>query len=480
MHRLSPATLALAVIACGSPTEPGPLPARTVVVISGGGQHQLAGYPLAEPIVLEARDERGNPVAGASLTLSTTSGASALSATELTTDGDGRATVSWRLGTALGAQQVDGLLDAPGGPFPFSVTAEATGNPVLAISGDTYRACAVYLDGRMGCFGIERDPPLVPPTVTEVPGARRYRDVAVLENLNNVGFEGCALDDAGRAWCFDLDHQTHETSNWQALAGNYPSLHGIKGAFAISPLVQGTFCATSDQGALWCWGSNLGGALGDGTETPTLVPQQVPLPWPVATFTVGSNFACASAADGVTWCWGSNFSGQLGRPGSADRLPPAPVHENPRFDQLVALGFDGGACGTRQGAVHCWGAAHPPEIRALLSQPERYVPTVAASGAVALAAGPADFIMAIQGGGEATWWGHFPLLHAPQSQHVRQPARYPVPFTEVLQNVVNDIFCGRTSQQGGVLCFITEMFTSYPAFVVSPQRLVGFGVPGLP
>lgn len=479
MPRHSGVSMALALIACSSPTDAWPLPARTVTVISGEGQSQLAGYPLAQPIVLEARDERGNPVVDASLTVSTTTGASALSATELTTDMQGRATVSWRLGAALGTQRIDGLLDAPGGPYPFTVTATATGSPVRAISGDTYGVCAVYLDGRMGCFGVERAPPLAPPVVTEVAGPRRFRDVAVLENLNQVGFEGCALDDSGRALCFDLHPETHETSNWQELAGAYPPLHNLKGAFAVSTLLNGTFCALDDTGGLWCWGANREGVLGDGTETPTLTPVQVPLPQPAVTFALGSGFACAAAADGVTRCWGSNTRRQLGRSGTGTRLPPAVIADDRRLDRLIAVST-AGVCGALQGAVWCWGDLLPPEIREALPRGERYLPRVVASGAAALAGGGDDYVMAVQGGGSATWWGHFPLLHAPQDQHVRQAARYPVPFNDVLQNVVNDIFCGRTGAQAGVLCFITEMFTWYPGFVVSPERVVGFGVPELP
>ncbi len=69
----------------------------SLVVISGDAQFGIPGEQAAEPLVVEVRDEHGNPNAGIVVTWSVEGGGS-LSALEDTTDAAGRASVQWILG----------------------------------------------------------------------------------------------------------------------------------------------------------------------------------------------------------------------------------------------------------------------------------------------------------------------------------------------------------------------------------------------
>jgi hypothetical protein len=466
----------LAFSACSSDVTDGtPLPATTLEVISGSGQSQLAGYPLPEPIVFRAIDDMGRPVPDLVVNISATAVTGEVTPTAATTGIDGTVSVSWRLAAAVGAQQLDVYLEAPGGPYHSTASATATGSAVKAISGSAKGACAVYLDGRLGCFKVRRDPPLQTPVVQMVNTSRRFTDVAIVEANSNGTFGGCAVETDGRVWCFDLESQGASTTNWREVPGEYAPIQSLRGGgTGVSPY-RGAFCGLDLNGAAWCWGDNTNGILGAGDLPHSVEARRIAIAPAVSGLTVGGDHACARETDGTAWCWGRNTNGQLGRAEGNGLHQPAPVATSLRFGKLLAGGF-GGTCGLVAAETYCWGSAIPAELLPNTEADEMHLPQPVAGASIGFGRTAAWFFV-LQGGGTATVWGHIPQLHALESQWVRQPARYPIPFNEVLQNVPNNMFCGRQGTLEPVACYIPEMFTLSPAHVVDPQRVVGFGVP---
>ena len=78
-------------------------------------------------------------------------------------------------------------------------------------------------------------------------------------------------------------------------------------------------CAIATDGSVWCWGDNRTGQLGRETEPcdadlcsnpiPTVVSG---LPSEVIAITAAYLWTCAIDRDGAVWCWGQNSDGQLG------------------------------------------------------------------------------------------------------------------------------------------------------------------------
>ncbi len=90
---------------------------------------------------------------------------------------------------------------------------------------------------------------------------------------------------------------------------------------------SGYTCAVRSNGTVACWGANLYGRLGDGTEVDRSSPTPVAGLTNVAQIGTGSTHTCALIIDGTVWCWGNNAVGQLGSGSfsSTNRLVPGPV-----------------------------------------------------------------------------------------------------------------------------------------------------------
>ena len=78
----------------------------TLQIISGDGQQGAPGATLAQPLVVEVRDQYGDPLADAAVTFAVTTGGGTLSVETTTTDDNGRAGTTLTLGPKLGPNTV--------------------------------------------------------------------------------------------------------------------------------------------------------------------------------------------------------------------------------------------------------------------------------------------------------------------------------------------------------------------------------------
>src|SRR5262249_29554741 len=104
---------------------------------------------------------------------------------------------------------------------------------------------------------------------------------------------------------------------------------GLSNVIAIAAGEAHT-CALVADGTVRCWGDNSSGQLGDGTFAPKSTPNPVPNLFRVVAIaaggTLGASHTCALTAEGAVFCWGANGSGQLGDGTRSPHSLPAPVH----------------------------------------------------------------------------------------------------------------------------------------------------------
>ena len=134
-------------------------------------------------------------------------------------------------------------------------------------------------------------------------------------------------------------------------------------------------CAVTRSGALYCWGANLSGAVGDGTTT--MKPSAVhitkditgtTLP-PLTQVSAGEEHVCARSNAGAVYCWGNDSAGQLGdgvnvltdaAVGSTDKHAPQLVAGI--MAPAVACGFFHTCTLQSNGSTICWGSNQSGEL----------------------------------------------------------------------------------------------------------------------
>ncbi|MBK8049792.1 MAG: biotin transporter BioY [Anaerolineales bacterium] len=115
-------------------------------------------------------------------------------------------------------------------------------------------------------------------------------------------------------------------------------------------------CALTTAGAVLCWGYNVYGQLGDGTQTDHWTPVAVTgITSGIQVITAGSGDTCAVNSTGGVKCWGMNLYGQLGDGTTVNRLTPTNVVGLAGSMQAISAGNYHTCALTASGGVKCWG-----------------------------------------------------------------------------------------------------------------------------
>ncbi len=108
------------------------------------------------------------------------------------------------------------------------------------------------------------------------------------------------------------------------------------------------------DGSLWAWGANSDGQLGLGTVVNRSYPTRIGTLNTWAGVACGSNHTLAWRTDGSLWTWGDNREGQLGDGTIADRK--SPVRVGTAFDWVEAAAGAGHSVARRAGgSIWTWG-----------------------------------------------------------------------------------------------------------------------------
>jgi alpha-tubulin suppressor-like RCC1 family protein len=85
-------------------------------------------------------------------------------------------------------------------------------------------------------------------------------------------------------------------------------------------------CAIVAGGAVYCWGGNYNGQLGNGAIKPSSTPVTVKDLSAIVAVSGGHSHSCALSSDDRVLCWGRNDSGQLGNGTSTPSRVPVAVN----------------------------------------------------------------------------------------------------------------------------------------------------------
>lgn len=231
-----------------------------------------------------------------------------------------------------------------------------------AITAGWENTCAIRAGGTVWCWGNEFGTSAG--QVIKVGGGP-------LTNIVEIGSgysHRCGRDDAGGVWCWgnnnsagQLGDGTTTVHTQAAPVLDAPMGAPLTGALALS--VGGDHaCVLKAGGAVWCWGRNTRGHLGDATLTNRPSPVMVGSAISVA---AGQHHTCTVRADGTVWCSGDPWRNRLGN-GVGTYDPPAPTsyptpvqvvmtRGGPPLASATQVAAGGVSCALAGGAVYCWG-----------------------------------------------------------------------------------------------------------------------------
>ena len=171
-------------------------------------------------------------------------------------------------------------------------------------------------------------------------------------------FHTCALQNSGTVVCWGDNRYGQsglEVNDDSRVIRSPHSISGIPDPVRQIALGQYHSCATTQEGEIYCWGSNRRGQLGTGDIQASAVPRKVLVPRDLHFIQVaaGAAHSCGLTDQGQVFCWGFNGSGQLGEGSLADRVIPHRVSSDLAFDRVAAGGFH--TCGISKTKLYCWG-----------------------------------------------------------------------------------------------------------------------------
>src|SRR5437867_1319143 len=157
------------------------------------------------------------------------------------------------------------------------------------------------------------------PTLVAAPGVW-------FATISAGGSSSCALDTLVTGYCWGVDIAGQLGNGSPGGVFTTPKQIAAPAGVSFSTVSVGGFfsdsshaCALERAGAPYCWGWNAEGAVGSGSTNPIEpAPVAVALPPREAGFSVVSaggailQFTCGVGTSGRVYCWGTNFGGQLG------------------------------------------------------------------------------------------------------------------------------------------------------------------------
>jgi alpha-tubulin suppressor-like RCC1 family protein/serine/threonine protein kinase len=165
-----------------------------------------------------------------------------------------------------------------------------------------------------------------------------------------------AVENDGSVWAWGLDDggQLGDTGRANRLAPVQAGGFTLAGVSAVAAGSAHSLALKKSDGALWAWGANHYGQLGDGTTFDRRTPIQVPGLSGIVAIASGSWHGLALKSDGSVWAWGKNNAGQLGDGTTTDHSAPAPVRG---LSGVVAVsGGEAHSLALRDdGSVWAWG-----------------------------------------------------------------------------------------------------------------------------
>ncbi|HEX6239831.1 MAG TPA: hypothetical protein VFZ61_03010 [Polyangiales bacterium] len=219
-------------------------------------------------------------------------------------------------------------------------------------------SCAIADTGKLYCWGdnsegvpAQADPYGSPHVLTPSLAAL---DVAVRQVSVGQG-HACAVAINGALYCWGRNTDSQLGLGSTPIQQRKPAPSDGSARYNQVAAGQQHTCGIRNDGAVYCWGRELAGRLGQGAQQDgkVVVPGQVGKDSDFVAVSVHWFHSCARRLNGRLLCWGRNQEGQLGVGDEALRDVPTPVSGPSAWTSFTVGRFH--TCGITQSQLYCWG-----------------------------------------------------------------------------------------------------------------------------
>ena len=312
-------------------------------------------------------------------------------------------------------------------------------------------------------------------------------DIAALSNGVTVmaagGTHTCALIDNGGARCWGWDYYGQLGDGANESQNTPVDVLGLSSGVAAIAVGELHTCALTANGGVKCWGWNLFGQLGDGTNESQNAPVDVVgLSSGVTAIAAGADHTCVLTENGGVKCWGANDFGQLGNGSNERQNTPVDVMGLSSGVTAIAAGGFHTCALIDSGNVKCWGLNDSGQLGNGATENQNTPVDVAglSSGVAAIAAGNYHTCVLTASGGVLCWgWNFYGQLGDGTTNDRLSPVNVAGLIGGVAMIGAGDYHTCALTTGGGILCWGSnshgQLGDGTNVERLTPVDVVGFG-----
>jgi len=318
---------------------------------AGSDTYSIVGSPTCAPPA---------PTACTSKALNWSSGGNSCSALSGTTN-DGAAKTVTNTASNGNTGSATYVCNASSDTYTVSGTPSCSAAP--AVSGYKYvssasTSCAITGSDTLKCWGLNNFGQVGTGNTQNSFSPNPIIGPTGVVNVLSGGHSTFILTNQGKVYSWGYNGQGQLGNGTTTNSSSPPSTEILSQVLSIDQdtVFGSTTCALRTTGALFCWGQNAFGKVGDGTTTNRSTPTPVVgLDSGVREYVIGENHSCAITDIGALKCWGLNNFGGLGDGTTTDRTVPTQVIGLTSGVKSVAISSFSTCALLENGSVRCWG-----------------------------------------------------------------------------------------------------------------------------
>jgi alpha-tubulin suppressor-like RCC1 family protein len=296
-----------------------------------------------------------------------------------------------------------GGASGPSAPFHVGLTFSSVAAGVMHTCGITSGGAYCWGNNYNGRLGAPTGTLALDSVPVLVSGGLNFASISAGAN------QSCGVTTSHSAYCWGIN-DNGELGNGTTAPSLAPG--PVNGALSFTSISAGFghTCGVTTDHAVYCWGANDSGQVGNGTRTRSLTPALVSgsgTTLLVASVAAGGGFTCGLTTGNAVYCWGDNQGGQLGNGTTVTSSTPVLVSGSGTTRLFTSVSADSHTCGvTTSDAAYCWGYNNTGQLGTGSSTLPATTPVAVGGGLTfrSVSAG-AGFSCGVTTGNAAYCWG---------------------------------------------------------------------------